>query len=78
MSDTQVAEPMITSRVPARIDRLPWSKFHTMVIVGLGTAWILDGIEVQIVAANGTNKETTAGKTNLQYPNQEGKPAESG
>jgi MFS family permease len=56
LSDTQVAEPMITSRVPARIDRLPWSKFHTMVIVGLGTAWILDGIEVQIVAANGFAK----------------------
>lgn len=43
----------VTSLVPARMDRLPWSKFHTMVIVGLGTAWILDGIEVQIVAANG-------------------------
>lgn len=47
---------MITSLIPARIDRLPWSKFHTMVIVGLGTAWILDGIEVQIVAANGFAK----------------------
>ena len=70
MSDTQVAEPMITSRVPARIDRLPWSKFHTMVIVGLGTAWILDGIEVQIVAANGFAKPlhmstTAAGQCGL-------------
>ncbi len=43
----------ITSLIPARLDRLPWSTFHTMVIVGLGTAWILDGLEVQIVAANG-------------------------
>ena len=43
----------VRSLIPARMDRLPWSRFHTMVIVGLGTAWILDGIEVQIVAANG-------------------------
>ena len=53
MSDAQATERTITSLIPARIDRLPWSTFHTMVIVGLGTAWILDGIEVQIVAANG-------------------------
>ncbi|MVA77525.1 MFS transporter [Auraticoccus sp. F435] len=32
---------------------MPWSKFHWMVIFGLGTAWILDGLEVQIVAAGG-------------------------
>jgi MFS family permease len=43
----------VTSLIPARLDRLPWSRFHTMIIVGLGTAWILDGLEVQIVAANG-------------------------
>lgn len=42
-----------TSLIPARMDRLPWARFHTMVIVGLGAAWILDGLEVQIVAANG-------------------------
>ena len=32
---------------------MPWSRFHWMVIVGLGTAWILDGLEIQIVAAGG-------------------------
>lgn len=52
----QPSDQTITSLIPARIDRLPWSRFHTMVIVGLGTAWILDGIEVQIVAANGFAK----------------------
>ena len=56
MSDAQATERTITSLIPARIDRLSWSTFHTMVIVGLGTAWILDGIEVQIVAANGFAK----------------------
>ncbi|WP_243226710.1 MFS transporter [Microbacterium sp. CIAB417] len=43
----------IRSLVPARIDRLPWSRFHWMIVVGLGFSWILDGLEVQIVAATG-------------------------
>ena len=41
----------ITTDVPARLDRLPWARFHWMVIVGLGTVWILDGLEVTIVGA---------------------------
>ena len=53
VTDAGPSDRTITSLIPARIDRLPWAKFHTMVIVGLGAAWILDGIEVQIVAANG-------------------------
>ncbi|CCH76314.1 putative major facilitator transporter [Nostocoides japonicum T1-X7] len=39
----------IRTSVPARLDRLPWSSWHWMVIVGLGTVWILDGLEVTIV-----------------------------
>lgn len=39
----------ITTRVPARLDRLPWSKFHWRVVVGLGGVWILDGLEVTMV-----------------------------
>jgi MFS family permease len=35
--------------VPARLDRLPWSRWHWMIIIGLGTVWILDGLEVTIV-----------------------------
>src|SRR5690242_21169352 len=41
----------IETRVPARLDRLPWSRFHWLIIVGLGTVWILDGLEVTIVGA---------------------------
>ncbi|HUA12645.1 MAG TPA: MFS transporter [Solirubrobacteraceae bacterium] len=41
----------IRTRIPARLDRLPWSRFHWMVIVGLGTAWILDGLEVNVVGS---------------------------
>src|ERR1700744_5066871 len=37
--------------VPARLDRLPWSGFHWLVIIALGTAWILDGLEVTIVGS---------------------------
>jgi len=39
----------ITTKVPARLDRLPWSRWHWMIIIGLGTVWILDGLEVTIV-----------------------------
>ncbi|MEA2176995.1 MAG: hypothetical protein QOG77_292, partial [Solirubrobacteraceae bacterium] len=42
---------VIRTSVPARLDRLPWSKFHWRVVVGLGTVWILDGLEVTIVGA---------------------------
>ncbi|WP_288799163.1 MFS transporter [uncultured Arsenicicoccus sp.] len=46
----------VRSMIPARMDKMPWSRFHWMVIFGLGTAWILDGLEVQIVAAGGFEK----------------------
>jgi MFS family permease len=42
------------TRVPARLDRLPWSRWHWMVLIGLGTVWILDGLEVTIVGAVGS------------------------
>ncbi|MFG2087602.1 MULTISPECIES: MFS transporter [unclassified Spirillospora] len=41
----------LTTRIPARMDRLPWSRFHWMVVIGLGTVWILDGLEVTIVGS---------------------------
>ena len=41
----------IKTKIPARLDRLPWSRFHWIVIVGLGTAWILDGLEVNVVGS---------------------------
>ncbi len=41
------------SLVPARMDRLPWTRFHWMVVVGLGVSWILDGLEIQMVALVG-------------------------
>ncbi|HEY7950216.1 MAG TPA: MFS transporter [Solirubrobacterales bacterium] len=41
----------IETRIPSRLDRLPWSRFHWMVVIGLGTVWILDGLEVTIVGS---------------------------
>ncbi|MGW7264766.1 MFS transporter [Streptomyces sp. NPDC054842] len=39
----------VTTAVPARLDRLPWSRWHWMIVIGLGTVWILDGLEVTTV-----------------------------
>jgi MFS family permease len=44
----------IRSLIPARLDRLGWSRFHTMLVVALGVAWVLDGLEITI-ASNVTN-----------------------
>ena len=53
--------PYIRSLIPARIDRLPWSKFHSRLVIALGVAWILDGLEITIasnVGADLTLKDT--------------------
>ncbi len=42
--------PSIRSLIPARIDRLPWSRFHTRLVTALGVAWILDGLEITIAS----------------------------
>src|SRR5438105_11504931 len=45
------ASAIIETDVPARLDRLPWSRFHSLVIVALGITWILDGLEVTIAGS---------------------------
>ena len=45
MSELQTIE----TRIPGRLDRLPWSRFHWRVVIGLGAVWILDGLEVTII-----------------------------
>ena len=49
-SSTTESSPYIRSLIPARIDRLPWSRFHTRLVIALGVAWILDGLEITIAA----------------------------
>ncbi len=46
-------QAIVRSLVPARIDRLPWSRFHTRMILALGVAWVLDGLEIQIASIVG-------------------------
>ncbi|MFZ2004527.1 MAG: MFS transporter [Stellaceae bacterium] len=41
----------IETDIPARLDRLPWSRFHTLVVVALGITWILDGLEVTLAGS---------------------------
>jgi MFS family permease len=54
MSTVDEAETKsVRSLVPARLDRLPWVRFHWLIVVGLGVSWILDGLEIQIVSQAG-------------------------
>ncbi|MFD6282041.1 MFS transporter [Streptomyces sp. NPDC060209] len=48
---TTTSMKTITTRVPSRLDRLPWSRFHWRIVIGLGSVWILDGLEVTVVGA---------------------------
>jgi MFS family permease len=43
--------PVIETDIPARLDRLPWGRFHTLVVAALGITWILDGLEVTLAGA---------------------------
>lgn len=45
LKSTTVQTGTITTQVPAPLDRLPWSRFHWMVVNGLRTVWLPDGID---------------------------------
>ncbi|HUN24834.1 MAG TPA: MFS transporter [Steroidobacteraceae bacterium] len=49
--DAVAAAESIETDVPARLDRLPWGRFHALVVVALGITWVLDGLEVTLVGA---------------------------
>ena len=72
----------IETRIPARLDRLPWARFHWLVIVGLGTVWILDGLEVTIVGnvagrltEDGAGLDLSAGQIGTPRPSTSRAPA---
>jgi MFS family permease len=59
---------IIETDIPARLDRLPWAHFHTLVVMALGITWILDGLEVTLAGAvAGALKESPA----LHFSNAE-------
>ena len=50
---TSTKQDVVRTNIPGRMDRLPWSRWHWLIVIGLGTVWILDGLEVTIVGAVG-------------------------
>ncbi len=58
----------IETDVPARMDRLPWSRWHWLIVTALGVTWILDGLEVTLAGALGVTLKNHAalGLTDLQ------------
>jgi MFS family permease len=71
MNDRDEQGATIETRIPSRLDRLPWSSFHWMIVIGLGTVWILDGLEVTIVGSIG-QRLTEKGSGLLLDPSQIG------
>ena len=56
-----VIDEIIESYVPARLDRMPWSRWHWLIVISLGATWILDGLEVTLAGSLGgilTRRET--------------------
>src|SRR5262245_66674111 len=51
MSDSTALVAPIRTTIPARLDRLGWSPFHTRMVAGLGAAWILDGLQITIASS---------------------------
>ena len=57
---------IVETDIPARLDRLPWSRFHTLVVAALGITWIFDGLEVTLAGAlSGALKQSPV----LQFSN---------
>lgn len=50
-SHARELDKVVETDIPARLDRLSWSRFHTLVVVALGITWILDGLEVTLAGA---------------------------
>ncbi|MBI1868032.1 MAG: MFS transporter [Methylocystis sp.] len=59
---------IVETDIPARLDALPWGRFHTLVVIALGVTWILDGLEVTLAGAlSGALKQSSAlGLTNAE------------
>jgi MFS family permease len=58
---SRMAGDWVESYVPARLDRMPWSRWHWLIVCALGATWILDGLEVTLAGSLGgilTHRET--------------------
>jgi MFS family permease len=63
---TAARPDIVDTDIPARLDRLPWSRFHTLVVVALGVTWVLDGLEVTLA---GTIAPALKHADSLQFSN---------
>lgn len=61
-----MTQETITTRIPARMDRLPWSRWHWLVVLSLGTVWVLDGLEVTVKGAVGASLQESIGFSTVQ------------
>jgi MFS family permease len=61
MSQAAAQPRRVSTDIPARLDRLPWSAWHWRVVVALGITWVLDGLEVTIVGTLGARLTEKAG-----------------
>ena len=68
MSTAEAKVRPIHSLIPARLDRLNWSPFHTRMVCGLGGAWILDGLQITVASSvtGELTKSSTLGMTSEQ------------
>ncbi|WP_101257031.1 MFS transporter [Streptomyces barkulensis] len=57
---------VVKTRIPARMDRLPWSRWHWLIVLSLGTVWILDGLEVTVKGAVGASLKESIGFSTVQ------------
>jgi MFS family permease len=66
---TAVPDGALESDIPARLDRLPWTRFHWLFVLALGVTWVLDGLEVTVVGALGPALENpkTLGLSSSQF-----------
>ncbi|QCI66832.1 MFS transporter [Phreatobacter stygius] len=62
------ADTIVETDIPARLDRLPWGRFHTLVVAALGITWILDGLEVTLA---GTLSGALKASPVLQFTNSD-------
>ena len=63
-----MATQWIESHVPARLDRMPWNRWHWLIVIALGATWILDGLEVTLAGSVGAilTRPDTLGLTDAQ------------
>lgn len=50
-TSSDVSSTVIETDLPSRLDRLPWGRFHTLIVVALGVTWLLDGLEVTLAGS---------------------------